>query len=205
MIKEPLKKQECTVDKKTSIDSPLKRKVALLFLIAIFSFYNYSIMQMGEKISQTPPSPPKEVVLPSPLEKNVRQMVTGYPMEKMIPYISKREEKVAAFLVSIAKKESNWGRRSPKLDVKDCYNYWGYRARSEKVTWDGYTCFESPRHAIQVVGKRIETLVNDSQLDTPEKMIVWKCGWDCSWDNPYAVKKWIKDVDHYYKKIVKKV
>lgn len=126
-------------------------------------------------------------------------LVRGYPMEEMVTEISKKDKIVAAFLISIAKKESNWGIHTPKKDGRECFNYWGYRGR-ENATDSGYSCFDSPEHAVAVVGRRIERLV-EQKIDTPEKMIIWKCGSDCSWDNPNAVRKWIADVDLYYHKI----
>jgi hypothetical protein len=137
----------------------------------------------------------------TPFEKDIKKMLANHPMEKMAPYISTKDERVAAFLIGIGKKESNWGKRSPKKDGQDCFNYWGYRGKSENMTESGYTCFSSPRQAISIVGGRIDRLVNESNLDTPEKMIVWKCGWDCSWDNPVAMKKWVADVGFYYRKV----
>jgi hypothetical protein len=47
----------------------------------------------------------------------------------MAPYISEQNQDTAAFIVGIAKKESNWGKRVPKREGKDCYNYWGYRGK----------------------------------------------------------------------------
>jgi len=122
-------------------------------------------------------------------------------MEKMAPYISAKEKRTAAFLIGIAKKESNWGKYSPKLNGKDCYNYWGYRGSGENVTPSGYTCFDSPRQAVNVVGQRISDLINDSDLSTPEEMIVWKCGWSCAEHSDESVDKWIADVGIYYDKV----
>src|SRR4030042_5323758 len=57
-------------------------------------------------------------------EKKIRKTVKGYPIERMSPYISRKNKRVASFLVAIAKKESNWGRHAPKKDGKECFNYW---------------------------------------------------------------------------------
>lgn len=127
------------------------------------------------------------------------EMVNGHPIEEMISEISKQDKKVAAFLISIAKKESNWGKHSPKKNGKDCYNYWGYRGKYN-ATDSGYSCFDNPEQAVKVVGERIEDLIGQ-EINTPEKMIVWKCGRSCSWDNPASVQKWISDVGLYYYKL----
>ena len=127
-------------------------------------------------------------------------MISKTPMEKMIPYIAQKDKMTAAFVVSVAKKESNWGKHSPIVNGRDCYNYWGYRGGGENITWDGYTCFKNPRQAVNVVSQRFDSLIKKSNFDTPAKMVVWKCGYDCSWDNPIAVQKWVSDVDFYFQK-----
>ncbi len=134
------------------------------------------------------------------MENKMREMVKGYPIEEMIPYIAKKDRVVASFLIGIAKKESDWGKHVPVYQGKDCYNYWGFRAKREKMGTGGHTCFDSPKDAVDSVAKRIEFLVSSEKLNTPAKMVVWKCGYDCSWDNPKAVKKWISDVDTYFRK-----
>ncbi len=137
------------------------------------------------------------------LQRELNEMVEGYPIEQMVPYIAEQDEKVAAFLVAIAKKESAWGKRVPVLGGKDCFNYWGYRGGGNRVTRGGYTCFDSPQQAVETVGKRIAYLVQDQGLDTPNKMIVWKCGSTCAGHSSYGVQKWISDVSLYFKKIIK--
>lgn len=137
------------------------------------------------------------------LERRVKNLAKGFPLERMASYISEQNEDTAAFIVGIAKKESNWGKRVPKKDGKDCYNYWGYRGNGDNVTWDGYTCFDTPKEAIRTVGKRIDTLVTEHQLDTPREMVVWKCGWNCEGHGRVSVEKWIKDVEYYYRKVKK--
>jgi hypothetical protein len=129
----------------------------------------------------------------------VTEVVTGHPIETMVPFIAKREKKVGAFLVAIAKKESNWGVYSPKKNGRDCFNYWGYRGTYNQ-TDSGYSCFDSPEQAIKQVGDRIEHLVNE-QVNTPERMIVWKCGSTCAGHDPAGVTKWIADVRLYYTKV----
>ena len=126
-------------------------------------------------------------------------IVEGHPMEIMAPEIAKKDKRVAAFLIAIAKKESNWGRYSPKKDGKDCYNYWGYRG-SYNATKSGYSCFDTPAQAVYVVGERIEDLISQD-IDTPEKMIVWKCGRLCNKDSQKSIREWIDDVSLYYDKV----
>jgi len=137
------------------------------------------------------------------LEKEIGELVKGYPIEKMVPYIAQKERIVAAMIVAIAMKESGWGRRVPVLNGQDCYNYWGYRGIRDKMGTGGHTCFDSPKDAVDTVAKRIEFLISNEKLNTPAKMVVWKCGYDCSWDSQKAVKKWISDVDLYFKKLNK--
>lgn len=134
----------------------------------------------------------------SPLYKEILPIIKNTPMEKMSVEIAKRERPVAAFLVGIAMKESKFGVYSPKKNGGECYNYWGYRGR-ENTTASGYSCFNSPEHAIKVVGDRIEELFDRGAV-TPAKMITWKCGYSCAGHSPESVKKWIADVSiHYYR------
>ena len=133
------------------------------------------------------------------LQKKINNLVGGYPIEKMSPYISHKNKKVASFLVAIAKKESNWGRHSPKKNGKDCFNYWGYMG-SENTTASGYSCFDSPQHAVNVVGGRIAELVAE-KIDTPKEMVMWKCGSTSCASRDRGAAKWIWDVGYYYQKI----
>ncbi len=127
-------------------------------------------------------------------------LIQGYPMEVMIPAIIQQDEKVSAFLISIAKKESNWGLYVPKKRGKDCYNYWGYRGTYNQTS-SGYSCFDNPEQAVAVVGKRIQNLI-EKKINTPQKMVVWKCGSSCAGFSHQNVQKWISDVSLYYNKIV---
>jgi len=130
----------------------------------------------------------------------ISEMLDGSPMEVMVEALDKREGKVASYLVAIAKKESDWGRHSPKKAGRECYNYWGYRGK-ENTTDSGYSCFDSPSHAVEVVGDRIERLI-DSKIDTPAKMVVWKCGSNCETaGGQAAANKWISDIALYYNKL----
>ncbi len=138
------------------------------------------------------------------LEKKVKKMVKGYPIEKMIPYIMEKDKTVVAFLIGIAKKESNWGKRVPVLNGQDCYNYWGYRGQRRLMGSGGHTCFNSRKDAVDAVAKRISWLINDRNLDTPSKMVVWKCGSSCAaTGGQAAARKWISDVSIYFEKLNK--
>ncbi len=135
------------------------------------------------------------------LEKEIRTIVANSPMEKMAPLIAKQDRKVAAFLVGIAKKESNFGRRVPILNGQDCFNYWGYRGIRPRMGTDGHTCFDSPEDAVYTVAKRIKELVK-TDINTPSEMVIWKCGSSCEQHSMESVRKWISDVNIYYQKIM---
>jgi hypothetical protein len=134
-------------------------------------------------------------------EQSIRDMVKGYPIEAMLPYIFQQDRLTAAFLIGIAKKESNWGKRIPVLDGQDCYNYWGYRGVRRMMGTGGHTCFNSRADAVKTVAARLNTLINSEKLDTPDKMIVWKCGFSCQGHSRESVKKWISDVDMYFSQL----
>lgn len=134
-------------------------------------------------------------------ENRVRKLVSGYPIEDMVPEIMKLDRKIAIFYIAIAKKESNWGKRVPVLEGQDCYNYVGYRGVRKLMGTGGHTCFNSRKDAVETVGKRLETLIVKNELDTPAELIVWKCGSSCAGHSSYSVQKWISDVDMYYEKL----
>gem|GEM_PF-4996972 len=177
------------------------RKLVLLSLIAVALIMDLAILDSNKRFTHdTSFYAPISYVPAKPWIKKAHEMLKGTPMEAMLPYISGREKNTAAFLISVAKKESNWGKRSPMLAGNTCYNYWGYRGHTGMETPSGYTCFSSPEEAISTVGDRFSDLINNGNFNTPSKMIVWKCGFDCSWDDPTAMKDWIHDVNHYYQK-----
>jgi hypothetical protein len=135
------------------------------------------------------------------MEEEIRKMVKGYPIEKMIPFIAKKDKTVAAFIVGIAKQESDWGKRVPVYNGEDCYNYWGFKGPN-RVGTGGHSCFSNPEEAVNAIAKRLEFLVAKEKVDTPNEMVVvWKCGYDCSWDKPENVKRWVGAVDTYFKKL----
>jgi hypothetical protein len=140
----------------------------------------------------------------SKFRKKAREMVKGYPIENMIEEILRKDRNVASFLIAIAKKESNWGKRVPVLNGKDCLNYWGYRGIRKRMGTGGHTCFADNRDAVDTVGDRIEELINKYDRDTPKKMVVWKCGSNCDvTGGQAAADKWIRDVDIYIDKLNK--
>jgi len=132
-------------------------------------------------------------------QKEILGYIKGKPMEAMAPYIAKQPRMVAAFIVGIAMKESKFGVYAPHdSSGRDCHNYWGYRG-PENTTASGYSCFDSPEHAILVIGKKINKLVAQG-ISNPAEMVSWKCGSTCSWDNPENVRKWVADVGvNFYK------
>ncbi len=136
---------------------------------------------------------------PDPMEDVYVNMLKGHPMTEMVGNLAREDKTVAAFLIGIAKKESDWGTHSPKKGGKDCYNYWGYKG-GYNVTEGGYSCFDNPEQAIDVVGQRIADLIA-KKIDTPARMVVWKCGSSCSGHDPVAVKKWISDVSLYVNRL----
>lgn len=183
------------------IHSPFFTKLLLLFIIAATLILGALTLVLTGKIFPEKFCEKKENPNAA-FEQEIRSIVKDYPIESMSPYISQKNRAVAAFMIGIAKKESDWGKHVPVLNGRDCYNYWGYRDQSNKnkVTWDGYTCFKNPRQAVNVVSNRINELIQDSNLDTPQEMKVWKCGWTCENQDPESVDKWISDVNYYFKK-----
>lgn len=134
-------------------------------------------------------------------EIQLRQMVGSAPIEEMIPSITKLDRRVAAFVVGIAKKESDWGRHAPTQGGETCYNYWGYKGVGSRGTSTGYACFGSPEEAVETIGTRIGSLVSKN-INEPRKMLVWKCGSSCAGHDPAGVQKWVSDVSLYYGKVM---
>lgn len=171
--------------------------VLILFLslftyISINSLNNVKVSNTDIKIATLPKRNIK-------LEKRIKKETSGFPIENMTRYIAEEDEKTAAFIVAIAKKESNWGKRTPKLAGQECYNYWGFREKRERMGSGGHTCFDNPEDAVRSIAARINDLIK-KDIDTPEKMVVWKCGYSCESHNPESVSKWIEDVNYYYNK-----
>ena len=127
-------------------------------------------------------------------------IVGDSPIKEMVPFISKRDKKVAAFLIGIAKKESSFGEHSPSQGGQDCYNYWGYKGSAGNGSVKGYACFSSAEEAVEIVGNRIEVLVGKNR-NTPASMVnTWKCGTSCKGDP--GAPSWVSTVALYFNKIV---
>lgn len=135
------------------------------------------------------------------LEKTITEMTEGYPIAEMLPYIFEQEQLTSAYLISIAKKESNWGKKSPKKNGEDCYNYWGFKGEGSRGFAAGHGCFGSPEEAVEAVSARINTLTQEYERKTPRQMVVWKCGYSCNGHNEASVQKWISDVAYYNNEI----
>lgn len=139
------------------------------------------------------------------LTKELDELVAGFPIESMTKAIARYDREIAGLIVGIGKKESNWGKRTPKLGGEECFNFWGYRgAGTNGFTPDGYGCWNTPEEAVKTIGDRLEKL-RDLRLSTePARMIVWKCGSSCAGHSDESVRKWIADVNIYYRQIAQK-
>lgn len=179
----------------------LVRPLLLLFLITVSSVV-LSVQFTNQEINNLKVGIPKEEKINEKLLGKIGEMVKGYPMEKMVTQIARKDEILAAYLVGIAKKESNWGRRVPVLEGEDCYNYWGYRGVRERMGSAGHTCFESPTDAVETVSKRLSYFIQEKGLENPEDLIVWKCGSNCDGHSQESVEKWITDVGYYYEQVL---
>ncbi len=188
---------------KRKINNNLHILKMILMTIIIITFgtviFNSEFNRIFSKVHQFL-EPEKEINLE--LERKVRELTKGYPIEEMAPEIAKQDDEVAAFLVAIAKKESNWGKRTPKYKGKECYNYWGFRRKRVIMGSGGHTCFDSPEEAVRTVADRIEDLVAKG-IDTPREMVLWKCG-QCNGPASVGAGKWIADVGLYYRKMMRK-
>lgn len=154
---------------------------------------NEQTIQLPEKLEMTTEEKQREH-----LTKDLEPILSGTPMEKMIKPISNQQRIVAAYLVGIAKKESQLGKYAPSKNGVDCFNYWGYKGRINPVA-GGYSCFSSPEEAVEIVGARLEKFAIKQRRNTPAKMIIWKCGSSCETHSPESVAKWISDVSvHFY-------
>ncbi len=181
--------------KRVKIEKPHIEDVFLAFLIIFSLTFSAFLFGIGKQIQETLQM---EIKIKSDFEKKVSRMVANHPIETMIPFIVQKDKNVAAYLVAIAKKESNWGIYHPEKNGRECFNYWGYRG-SYNQTDSGYSCFRNREQAVNVVGGRIRELL-DQNIKTPSEMAIWKCGNTCETHDPESVAKWIEDVDLYYKK-----
>lgn len=135
-------------------------------------------------------------------QQELELLLADHPMEAMAESIALQDRTVAALLVGIAKKESNWGKHSPSKGGKDCFNYWGYKTSGTRGQSMGYACFGSVKEAVDVTGSRISHFVHETNRTTPAQMVVWKCGNSCATHAPGSVAKWISDVQMYYNKVL---
>ena len=178
----------------------------LVFLIAFFGYVvlfkqHYCEIFLAQK-NYLPEKTPQEI-RKEKLSDDLRVIVSGHPIEKMIPYIAAKDRKTAAYLIGIAKKESNWGKRRPVLAGVDCYNYWGFRLEQENMGSGGHTCFRSPQEAVNVVSRRIAEIIERNDVESARDMLVWKCGTDCAaTGGQKAADKWARDVDFYAEKLL---
>ncbi len=138
-------------------------------------------------------------------EAELRTMVTGYPIEAMVPTIAEYDREIAGLIIGIGKKESNWGKRVPRTDMgEDCFNYWGYKGAGARGIAMGHGCFGEPAEAVHAIGNRLQELVALRKTSEPANMTIWKCGSSCATHSPESVRKWILDVDLYYREIAQK-
>ena len=138
------------------------------------------------------------------LDQTIREITDGYPLEMMAPAIARFDRDVAALIVGIAKKESNWGKHVPRdANGVDCFNYWGWKGAGSRGMAMGHGCFGSSDEAVAAVGNRLTELVAIKQTSEPKNLTVWKCGSSCAMDNQANVAKWVSDIDIYYKQIAK--
>lgn len=136
------------------------------------------------------------------LETTVKVVTTGFPIEIMASSIAHYDRNIAALIVGIAKKESNWGKASPSKGGVDCYNYWGYKGAGGRGTAMGYACFATPEEAVQAIGDRLTRLVEKRATSEPSNLVTtWKCGASCAGHSKESVQSWISDVHQYYSKI----
>ncbi len=138
-------------------------------------------------------------------EAELRAIVAGYPIESMVPTIAEYDREIAGLIIGIGKKESNWGKRVPRTETgEDCFNYWGYKGAGARGVAMGHGCFGEPAEAVHAIGNRLKELVALRKTSEPANMTIWKCGSSCATHSPESVRKWISDVDLYYREIAEK-
>lgn len=188
------------------LDEDRVKTVVLVCLIAFMSFVvlfkqNYAKIFLAQVNHATKKS--QSEIEKENLKRDLHAMVKGHPIELMIPYIAQKDRKTAAYLIGIAKKESNWGERRPVLAGVDCYNYWGFRLLRDRMGSGGHTCFDSPQEAVDIVSKRITEIIAQNEVESARDMLVWKCGSNCALTGGRAAaNKWALDVDLYADKLL---
>ena len=177
--------------------------VVLIMFVGYYVFFKqYCIANFSEQESPIVQKSEEEIRKEN-FKKELSAMVKGHPIEAMVPYIAEKDRETAAYMIGIAKKESNWGERKPVLDGEDCYNYWGFRLKAERMGSGGHTCFDNPKDAVNAISKRIDQIIERNDVESASDMIVWKCGSNCAVTGGQdAANKWIRDVDIYVKKIL---
>lgn len=132
----------------------------------------------------------------------LEELLEGYPLQKMAPEIAKRDPEIAALIVGIARKESQWGVRSPKKNG-DCYNYWGFKGAGDRGVGMGHACFATREEAVEKIANRLEKLVDKRGTSKPSALVTtWKCGSSCAGHSKESVNKWVSDVNQYYTKVL---
>lgn len=204
-MKKRNKKQFWFKDLKKKIIDGYAHEHPLIFFAIVFNVFVITVIFLSNAvIDEFDMVNARRIIFNQPnpqLQMQVEEMLEGYPMVEMAPYIAQQNKQVAAYLVAIGKKESAWGKRAPKLNGEDCYNYWGFRKKTKRMGSGGHTCFDSPEEAVRIVAKRIKNLVRKG-YDTPTEMVLWKCG-NCTGPEAAGAGKWIQDVDLYYQKMMK--
>jgi len=169
------------------------------YFVFVQQYYYNNFVARAVYVEQKSP----EEIRRENFKKELAIMVKDHPIEAMVPYIAEKDRETAAYMIGIAKKESNWGKRRRVLNGEDCFNYWGFRAKRERMGSGGHTCFDDPRQAVEAVSARISQIIERNDVKSAKDMIVWKCGSNCAATGGQAdANKWIKDVDMYAKKIL---
>lgn len=172
-------------------DAPVERETRCVPEVPI------SVMESKTEAEKSPESDPI-------VSEQVRAVAAGSPLVAMAPAIARFDKEIVGLIVGIAKKESDFGRHTPKLNGEECFNFWGYRGAGNRgLTPDGYGCFETPEDAVMAIGSRLQELSVLRASTEPARMIVWKCGSSCAGHSPESVTKWISDVDIYYRKLAR--
>ena len=100
--------------------NPDRGRILTLIIMIIFTITGMVFMNVIDSRKQNQFIEPINQRKNIALEKEISKLVQGYPIARMTPYISQKDPKTAAFLIAIAKKESNWGKRVPILAGNDC-------------------------------------------------------------------------------------
>jgi len=201
------KKSESDVEKKTvdsvqkNISTETENDDGAKESVEVVDSKNEKINQSIDSVQKKHDEEEVEMIEEYSLESEAEEMVEGYPIEKMLPYILEQDPEVAKYLIAMAKQESQWGKRVPVLNGQDCYNYWGFRSKRKLMGSGGHTCFNSRKDAVETVGRRIHELIYEYDRKTAERLIVWKCGNSCAGHSPEGVSRWIGTVDTYYQRL----